>query len=138
MHDATRRDAMRATDGFLVARSSFESLMYMRFHPCVCGDGGPVTLRLERRGAHALTVYDGECNTCGKPKHFEFAVSFDDEARSTILDAGQWLIAAEWVARGVPADLARLDDDERIIAIADLERAVIALEETLKFIPITE
>lgn len=107
----------------------------MSFHPCVCEDTTPIDVRLENRGASSMAIYDGACPSCGRRRLFEFVISSDDAAPSSILDAGQWLIAAEQAARAVPADVGELDHRGQLRARINLERAVIALDEALKFVP---
>ena len=89
----------------------------------------------ERAVAIDLAVYDGVCAVCGDAQYFEFVISSDEDDRSAILDAGQWLISAERMASAVPAQLEGLDRNGLIRARINLERAATALREALKFVP---
>lgn len=104
----------------------------MELHPCACGEArAPTEHRLESADAGLVAVYDGTCVRCKRPRSFEFALhpelvpanKFGGAQPSTLIDAGQFLAAADVAAKTRPA--------RRI----SLERAVGAIEEVLKFIP---
>src|SRR3569623_1819922 len=118
----------------LVARFSFECIVYLTFQPCSCGDDEIPTVRNGESAGHNVANYEMTCGTCNERRRVEVVIGGDDNAASTIVDAGQWLLAAEWSARRVPVDLASLTSEQRSFARIDLERAVVALDEALKFI----
>jgi hypothetical protein len=73
-----------------------------------------------------VAVYAGNCPGCGRARRFEFALvgdlvashQFGGAVASTLIDAGQYLAAADSAAR-----------------TDHLQRAVAALDEVLKFVP---
>ena len=119
----------------LVARFSFECLVYIEFHPCDCGSNGPMDVRIARQGECDVAIYENSCGVCRRSRRFEFVIGSEYEAQSQIVDAGQWLLVAERIARRLPADLQSMSEEERGWAGRELERAVVALEEALKFVP---
>ena len=118
----------------LVARFSYECIVYLTFHPCSCGDATVPYVRIFERLGRNVAIYEHVCECCGKTRRVEFVLGDDDEAPSTLVDAGQWLIAAEQMARQVSGDLRTLTLEERSAAVRDLQQAVVALEEALKFV----
>jgi hypothetical protein len=128
----------------LVARSSPECHLYMQLHPCSCGDTrSPRKHRLLSTDDGLVAHYDEPCPACGKPRVFDFqldpeippGVKFGGANPSTIIDAGQFLAEADRAARSVPGDTSTLDADDRTRARLELQRAVDALEEVIKFVP---
>ncbi len=128
------KQLMPSADEKLIVRFDYECIVYLMFHPCVCGDATIQNVRISARNGHVLAIYEGVCAVCGRMRQVEFVIGGDDHAASTVVDAGQWLLAAEQMARQVPADLATLNADERRAGARFLERAVVALEEALKFV----
>jgi hypothetical protein len=128
----------------LISRSSAECHLYIELHTCECGEArAPWKHQLESRVDALVTVYDGSCDRCTRPWTFEFRLDpeispigkFGGSKPSQIVDAGQFLAVADAAARGVPAEVNRLDDLSRQRARALMARAVAAIEEVLKFIP---
>jgi hypothetical protein len=118
----------------LVSRFSYECTVYLMFHPCSCGDNAVPNVRISERDGHNLAIYEGACESCGEARRVEFVIGGDDSAPSTLVDAGQWLIAAEQLGRQLSGDFTELSAEERRAARRDLERAVVALEEAIKFV----
>ncbi|GAB2575396.1 hypothetical protein Aab01nite_14430 [Paractinoplanes abujensis] len=127
---------------FGLARSAAEAHLFMDLHPCeVCG-----TEQFER--ACTVVVVDGEpcgryagvCPECGHPREFTFRLpeeevvssrsepSFGGERPSELLDAGEWLWVADFIAAGAAAV-------ERQRARDDLLTAAAAVAEARKFVP---
>ena len=135
-------NAMGST--MLISRSSAECHLYIELHACECGEArAPWKHQLESRVDALVTVYDGVCERCTRPWTFEFALDpevapigkFGGARPSLIVDAGQFLAAADAAARAVPGEANRLDDLSRQRARALMLRAVAAIEEVLKLIP---
>lgn len=114
----------------LVARSSPECHLYIELHPCACGEAVfAAKHRTVSRDGQLVAVYEGPCRRCGAQRSFEFVLAeeipprppaFGGDAPSTILDAGEFLHAADRFAKLAPPDLAR---------------AIACLDEVLKLIP---
>ena len=111
----------------LYARSSPECHLYMRLHPCVCGEARLAgEHRVELRGGNLVAVYDGPCARCGAPRDFAFVLdpeippggAYGGAGRSAIIDPGEFIAVADEAARR-----------------NDLDGAIAALEEVLKFVP---
>jgi hypothetical protein len=128
----------------LISRSSAECHLYIELHACECGEArAPWKHQLESRVDALVTVYDGVCERCTRPWMFEFALDpevapmgkFGGARPSLIVDAGQFLAAADAAARAVPAQANGIDDLSRQRARALMLRAVAAIEEVLKLIP---
>jgi len=129
----------------LVARSSPECHLYIELHPCACGETRFAPKhRTEARGEALISVYEGPCGKCGETRRFELRLAealpppppaFGGETPSTILDAGEFLHAADQIAQRVPGDLTRLTPHDLARAHAELARAAAALDEVLKLIP---
>lgn len=135
---------MRYARAVLVARSSPECHLYIELHACSCGETKlEARHRLESFDAGLGAVYEGQCPQCGMQRRFEFLLDpeippgdkFGGTKASEIIDAGQYLAAADDAAKRAPADISRLSGDDRRAAIWWLNRAVNALEEVAKAIP---
>ncbi len=132
-----------------LARSNLEAHLYMDLRPCACGDA-----RFERAhsvfglpGGGLASRYAGPCAGCGTVREFVFSlppepppiptgeIRYGDDQPSELLDAGEWLWAADLYARAVPPDPHRLPDPERRLARGRLAGAVAAIDEALKFVP---
>lgn len=115
----------------LSARSIAEEHLYIRLHPCRCGQQVDVST-LAHASAIAsdrtiISVFSGKCAACGSSLRYEFEVP-DDAPRgrvslggavpSAIIDPGTFYIASEQCAQQ-----------------GDLELAIACLQEVLKFIP---
>ena len=130
-----------------IARSGPECRLFIELHPCTCGEHQlQRESRVESTSAGLLAVYEGECPRCGVPRRFEFLLDpeippgdkFGGTRPSTLIDAGQFLAVADHAAKQVPHDPSSLTGDARRAARWWLARAVNALEEVLKFAPLTE
>lgn len=132
----------------LVARSSPECHLYMELRPCACGEArfAPAS-RTESRGEDLVAVYDGACPRCGAARRFEFVLdpelpppppAFGGASPSRIICPGEFLRAAAAAAAVVPASTAGLSAQQRLAARLQLERAVAAMREVLKFVPAGE
>jgi hypothetical protein len=132
-----------------LSRTPAEAHLFMDLHPCeVCGK------EEFERAAGLLWVdgwlasrYTGACPDCGDPREFTFRVpddtplpdpdnpSFGGETPSELLDAGEWVWVADYMASCVPAEPDGLDHDERLWARRELRRAAAAVAEARKFAP---
>ena len=130
----------------LVSRSTEESHLYMYLHPCECGEDDFEWRDHEIVSGNGwlVSIYSGECGRCGKPRSFEFALapepsppppSLGGPGPSSIIDPGEFLETAQRLVAGVPADPARVDDDEFHAPRDALAVAVASVEEVLKFVP---
>lgn len=130
----------------LVSRSTEESHLYMHLHPCECGEANFDWREhgLVQGESHLISVYSGECERCGRPREFEFALvpepsppppALGGNAPSQIIDPGEFLQTSQLFAATAPADPDDLDDDEFHGAYDSLAFALASVEEVLKFIP---
>ncbi|MGH3680971.1 MAG: hypothetical protein ACRDT2_12085 [Natronosporangium sp.] len=130
----------------LVSRSTEESHLYMQLHPCECGEADFEWRErgLVQRDERLVSVYSGECERCGRPRVFEFALvpepappapALGGDLPSSIIDPGEFWRIGEELARAVPADPAALGDDEFYGAYDALAFALASVDEVLKFIP---
>lgn len=132
----------------LRARNISEARLYLDCVPCACGGIGiEVTknalLRLTDTGA--IKRWIGACRRCGAerrvllevphPADHEIGGMFGGDQPSALLDPGQWYLASDRFARGVPADTAGLEAPALSQARIDMQQAIACLEEALKFIP---
>lgn len=125
------------------ARSPLECRLYIDLHPCGCG-GEIVDIghRMVMEGDALCARYDGRCAVCGSAARYLFALDdevpaidkFGGAAVSTIIDAGQYLAAADAAARQVRAD-PETRADERQRARVLIGRAIACVEEVVKSIP---
>lgn len=130
----------------LLSRSTEESHLYMHLHPCECGEAD---FDWREHGivpgeTRFVSVYSGECDSCGRSRVFEFALTpeppppapaLGGDAPSAIIDPGEFLQISQMVAATVPDDPATLDDDEFHGARDALAFALASLDEVLKFVP---
>jgi len=117
----------------------------MELHPCACGEAvfEWSRHRREQRGDRLVSVYEGLCGQCDRPRHFEFEVTgeippppaYGGEEPSRIIDPSEFLAVAEDLAAAVPADPATLDPATAGDALEAIEMAVAAVDEVLKFLP---
>lgn len=118
----------------------------MQLHPCECGESEFEWAErgLVQRDERWVSVYSGECERCGRPRVFEFALvpepappapALGGDAPSHIIDPGEFLQTSEELADSVPDDPASLGDDEFHAARDALAYALASVEEVLKFIP---
>lgn len=134
-------------DAVLQPRSIAEKELYMELHPCIICD----TATFERehavvaRGEDLYAVESGACTACGEPRRFEFRlpaeplppgsplVGYGGAAPSSILDPGEFLALSDTYASRVHPPPDQLEADGRRRAWEDLQRAIVALQEVLKF-----
>src|SRR5262249_52377583 len=118
--------------------------LYMELHPCRCGETrGPQRHALVSRGDDLVAAYEDACARCGRTRRFDFVLDpelvpadqFGGSRPSTIVDAGQYLPAADAAAQQVPGNAKRLAGEDRQRASWFMTRAVNAMGEVLKFIP---
>jgi hypothetical protein len=132
-----------------LARTNHEAHLFMDLRPCSCGEpaftrsSAVVTLP---DGALA-SRYSGECKGCGRPREFLFRlppepledageeIRYGGAEPSRLLDAGEWLWAADRFAKAVPAEPHRLAGAEQRRARGRLAAAAAAIDEVLKFVP---
>jgi hypothetical protein len=125
-----------------VARSSLECYLYIELHPCECG--GRVTdldHRMVLRSETLCASYEGRCVSCGSRVDYLFALddeippasSFGGARPSTIVDAGQYLAAADMATKQVT--VSERQPEQRRHGLVLMARAVACLEEILKWIP---
>lgn len=118
----------------------------MHLHPCECGEPNFEWREhgLVPGGERFISVYSGECERCGRPRVFEFALmpepsppppALGGAAPSSIIDPGEFFQTSLVFAATVPADPSELDDDEFHSAYDALAFALASVEEVLKFIP---
>jgi hypothetical protein len=110
------------------ARTALEASVYTFLTPCeVCGEHGLDTERETlTEGGQALLRFSGECPSCGTPREFVFARTdevvlaesaeqpvFGAATPSRLLDPGQWIGYAEYIADGTPEEPAAMAADAR-------------------------
>jgi hypothetical protein len=130
----------------LLARSAPECRLYIDLHPCVCGAtlfDVRHHLRSEPDGSLAA-VYGGDCPQCGLPRLFVFTLdpatppappAFGGPAASRIICPGQFALVSDDASRRAHADPAGLSPTDHRASRANLELALAAIEEVVKFIP---
>ena len=133
------------------ARTNTEAHLYMELHPCpVCGEGvfDSDSSVITTPAGTLASRYTGVCPGCGTEREFEFdlpetqlyapadGIRFGGDQPSQIVDAGEWLFVADLVIKGVQAAPdPGMSPAERASAKRDMDLAVAALDEVLKFIP---
>ncbi|GAA3230682.1 hypothetical protein ACFO1B_27000 [Dactylosporangium siamense] len=133
-----------------LARTNAEAHLYMELHPCPrCGEAVfDSTSSVITTPAGLASRYTGACPGCGTGREFEFdlpevvlfppahGVRFGGDQPSRIVDAGEWLFVADMVLEHVAAvPDPRASAAELAGAKRDVEMAVAALDEVLKFLP---
>ncbi|MFY1635082.1 hypothetical protein ACN27F_17710 [Solwaraspora sp. WMMB335] len=133
------------------ARSSAEAHRYLDLHPCGCGETRwqPQVDVVALADGELATRYHGDCPRCGTRREFRFRLppqpsppattsfAYGGPEPSQLIDPGEWLLTSDQYAELVPADPARLTDTgQRRHATAALDRAIAALDEVLKFVPV--
>lgn len=132
-------------------RTYDEIFLYMGLRPCLCGE-----TELDDQVSTSLTVdggpaerFSGRCASCGRSRHFTFAISeeppplsfdvqYGGDEPSQLLDPGEWLGVAELYTSSVDAgtpDDGLADDEDITRAYYLLSSAAAALDEAVKFIP---
>jgi hypothetical protein len=128
----------------LLARSSPECLLYMRLHPCACGDVSVPPSQGIHAGPETLIArYGGPCPQCGRDRRFELALDPEPPPRSgyggarpsTIICPGEFAVQSDRLAARWPADPSAIPPGDRAAARDDLAWAIHALEEVVKFLP---
>jgi hypothetical protein len=132
--------------GVLDVRSHNEAMLFVILRDCeACGAlARDITDELRVDDGTLLSEYTCVCRECGNIDSFEFrlpehdpqagrgGVVYGGDDPSTIIDAGEWLDAAERIASGGPAEP---DGIEREAAALAMTGAAAAVHEVLKFIP---
>jgi len=129
--------------------------MFMALHPCErCGDESfaPVVQQVTEDGV-LITRYTGQCNTCRTVRDFRFRVDKEwaddeqgppldpDEPRfgktdpSEVIDAGQWLRAADQILADTPSNILGVSEAEWRERHFMFTAAAECVGEVAKFIP---
>jgi hypothetical protein len=137
------------------ARSSVEAHAYLGLHPCPqCGDErfDPVVAVLVEDGV-LITRYTGRCRTCRSAREFRFRIDeewadndlgpgltpgpprFGKSDPSEIIDAGQWLRAADLIMSETPTNILGVSENEWRERQYLFTVAAESVGEVLKFIP---
>ncbi len=129
----------------LKARSTAETWLYLELHGCECGVSQFEPEHwLESRDGALVAVYQGSCPACGTRRRIEFSLAdaqevpapaIGGETPSEIIDAGEFLLLSDRAAASVPVDLSGLTDRQLAVARERMTRAIVALQEVMKFIP---
>jgi len=131
-----------------VARSNDEAQLYLRLHPCTCGETEfvrNVDFGEEREGVWVLR-YSGSCVACGQHREFAFRQRQDVSVPSgfawaagtepgELLDAGEWMWVADALLESYPIDNDDLSGGQREDLKRDLAMSAAAVDEVLKFLP---
>lgn len=133
----------------LHARSAEEADLYVDLECEAMNE--VVKSRKRRKGERrrqTFWIYEARCES-GKLVEFEFeegglpspkpglrrVVEFGGAQPSLLIDAGEWMKLSDRWAQAAPRSLAGLSERARRSAIADIQRALAALDEVMKFIP---
>lgn len=131
----------------LEARSNAEAHLYMDLHPCPCGETNfDRSSTLVEHHGDLISIYEGRCKGCEAMRRFEIkmpdelppfgdGVVYGGPEPSMIIDPGQFLWVSDQHARRAPKSLSGLDDRDKRAARRNMQIAIAALEEVLKFIP---
>jgi hypothetical protein len=130
-----------------LARSSHEAHLHMDLTPCPCGGhGGDTDSVVVDFGDGGMgRRYTRICHACGVAREFLYRLpdappepadfAYGGAEPSQLIDAAQWLWAADRYARAVPAGAEALPPDQLRMARGRLAAAVAALDEVVKFVP---
>jgi hypothetical protein len=135
--------------GVLDARSHNEAMLVVVLRECsACGEQiRDITDEVLAGATAVLTRYRAVCQRCRNVDGYEFRLPADDPQAghdgvvyggaepSTVLDAGEWLEAADRIATGGPVEPGALSPLERAGAAYAMAGAAAAVGEVLKFIP---
>ncbi|MFE3459971.1 hypothetical protein ACFXKD_20695 [Nocardiopsis aegyptia] len=130
----------------LYARSTAEAFLYLDLHLCSCEYPAldQVDDWLEKRDGVFVAVFDGRCSTCSGSGRYEFELETAELVRypaiggstpSRIIDPGEFLWLSDRAASEVPVDVTGPSKEELGVAHGLMRRAIVTLEEVLKFIP---
>ena len=120
--------------------------MFMALHPCEkCGDESfaPLVRQVVEDGV-LVTRYTGQCDTCRTVRDFRFRVDdewSDEEPRfgkddpSELIDAGQWLRAADQILADTPSNILGVSEAEWAERHYMFTAAAECVGEVVKFIP---
>jgi hypothetical protein len=135
--------------GVLDVRSHNEAMLFVLLRDCdACGAlVRDITDELRVEDASLLSEYTTVCRVCGNIDSYVFrlpehdpqtgrgGVIYGGDDPSTVIDAGEWLDAAEQIASGGPAEPDGLTPPAREAAAWAMTGAAAAVREVLKFIP---
>jgi len=97
-----------------LGRTSAEIHLYLDMNPCECGETSfDRTSRVHDEGGQLVARYEAACPRCGRPRRFVFRLPatpigsgdegpefrYGDARPSELLDPGEWLAAADALAR---------------------------------------
>jgi hypothetical protein len=119
-----------------------EARLYMNLEPCPACDhrGFDAQGDLVEHGDDLAVTSRGYCPACGVERRFDLLLGesltrgYGGAEPSTLIDAGEWLDLADQLSRAVPADPTGLDAAARARGGAQLEQAIAAVDEVVKFI----
>lgn len=134
-----------------LARTNAEARLFLQLQPCSgCGKSKCVfRSAVVTVGDDLGSRYTGVCPQCGVERIYEFripaevlqpqvnSVQFGADDPSQLLDPGVWLWYSDICAQKVPESPAGLGEAERRACRHALATALAAVEETLKFIPVS-
>ena len=122
---------------YAIARTTTEAMLYLDL--TACSNCGSDQAAWQYDVHDAALRYVGACAGCGTEREYLFSPPYDgllDDAGtfggpepSELVDAGQWLAVADWIAGEVAAD----DRSEAARTVMAYARQ--AVQEVLKFVP---
>lgn len=131
----------------LYARTNAEAHLYMDLHTCECGSSEfERDSILVEQDDDLVSVYEGNCRSCGRVRKFEFLLSeglpptgpgvvYGGNEASSLLDPGEFMRVSDEHAERVPGTPDGLSDAAVVRARRDIAVAIAGIEECLKFIP---
>jgi hypothetical protein len=140
----------RAVPAVPLGRTTAEIRLFLAMRPCDCGAvTDQWSSHLGQAGADLAAVYSATCPACGRQRDFSFRLPpeelgsgpegasfrYGDATPSQLLDPGEWLLAADQLARSVPVLEPGASDQERARYRYALGRAAAALAEVARFAP---
>jgi hypothetical protein len=133
-----------------IGRTNAEIHLFLELDPCVCGTSTDRwSSQLRQVGSELVAVYTTTCPHCGRARSHTFRLpeqpiptgpegarfQYGGQAPSQLLDPGEWLFAADRLARSVPLLEPDADEAARARFRYALGRAAAALAEVTKFAP---